>query len=86
MKRDVRKKPKAGSPAKHALKPNSRYIETVSGGSFTRYQQAIDRDFERHEHKCAHQIEDFSKHAIIRYRRIAPINAKKAALVPAMMD
>jgi len=35
MKRDVPKNPKAGSPAKHALKPDSRYIETVSGGSFT---------------------------------------------------
>ena len=67
-------------------KPDSRYIETVSGGRFTRYQQAIDRDFEWHEHKCAHQIENFRKHAVVRYRRDSADQREEAALAQAMMD
>jgi hypothetical protein len=35
MKRDNPENLEGSRPAKHAPKPNSRYIETVSGGSFT---------------------------------------------------
>jgi hypothetical protein len=69
-----------------APKPDSRYIETVSGGRFTGYQQAIDRDFERHQHSVPIRSKTSASMRSSDIAGIPPINAKKAALAQAMMD